>query len=419
MTFLQRLRANIPDLWYERAHSFGRFLWRRFVEDRCFETAAVLAYGTLFAAVPLTAAVLGILSAFPVFEHWRDVLTDFLFTHFVPDAARAVEGYLRQYAESALRLTAVGALVLLLSALLIMKSVEDVFNRIWRVRAPRPIGARFLVYWTTLTLGPILGVASIALSSWLLESPWIAGTGLDTVAGSAAAVLPVSIEVAGLALAYALVPNRPVAWRHALAGALLATLLFEAAKHGMGWYLRQVPSYQQIYGAVALLPIFLIWIYVSWVVILLGASLTASISAFRFQPASQRLPPQVKWLAVLRLLLRFDQAQCEGRILSLQELRECEPAIEDDLLMALLDQLTAAGILRRDEEGSWLLARSAEHVGLDEVYRAAQTPIYLESMPTAGLDDAIGEQVRRQAEGDRDALAPRLRQPLSTLRPPR
>lgn len=417
MRLWRELRERIPELWFERANAFRRFLWRRFVEDRCFETAALLAYGTLFAAVPLTFAVLGILSAFPLFERWNDTLTDFLFTHFVPEAARAVKDYLRQFAEQANRLTAVGALVLLFSALVIMNSVEDAFNRIWRVRESRPGAARFLVYWTTLTLGPILAVASIAMSSWLLQSSWVVGSGLNAVADSLARLLPVLIEITGFSLAYALVPNRPVAWRHALAGGLLATILFEFAKSAMSWYVKQVPSYEQIYGAVALLPIFLIWIYLCWVVVLLGASLTASLSAFRFQPASQRLPPQARWLAALRLLLRFDAAQQRGHSFSLQQLRELEPAIEDDTLMALLDQLTAAGLLHRDEEGSWLLARSAEHILLVEIYRAVETPIYLERLPEMALDDAIGRRVRAQVEGDRAALSPRLQQPLSTLRP--
>ncbi len=417
MSLLRSLRQRIPDLWYERAQSFGLFLWRRFIEDRCFETAAVLAYGTLFAAVPLTAAVLGILSAFPLFERWNDTLTSFLFTHFVPEAARAVEGYLRQFAESATRLTAVGVLVLLFSALLIMKSVEDVFNRIWRVQTPRPGGARFLVYWTTLTLGPILAVASLAVSSWLLESVWVVDTGLYSLVDPLARLLPLLIEIAGFSLAYALVPNRPVAWRHALAGGLLATILFELAKGGMGWYLTQVPSYEQIYGAVALLPIFLIWIFLCWVVVLLGASLVASLSAFRFQPASQRLPRRARWLSALRLMLRFDAAQREGRSLSLDQLRKLEPAIEDDTLMSLVDQLTEAGLLHKDEMGDWLLARSADEMALDEVYLALECPLPLAPLPEVGLDDELGERIREQAEGDREALSLRLKARLATLRP--
>ncbi|MCK7594325.1 YihY family inner membrane protein [Pseudomarimonas salicorniae] len=418
MALLQQLRERIPDLWYERAHAFGRFLWQRFLEDRCFETAAVLSYGTLFAAVPLTAAVLGIVSAFPLFDRWNETLTSFLFTNFVPEAARAVEDYLRQFAESATKLTAVGVLVLLFSALLIMKSVEDVFNRIWRVQTPRPGGARFMVYWTTLTLGPILAVSSIALSSLVLESEWVLDSGLYLIIDSLARLLPLVIEVAAFTLAYALVPNRPVAWRHAFAGGVLASVLFEFAKGSMGWYLKQVPSYEQVYGAVALLPIFLIWIFLCWVVVLLGASMTASLSAFRFQPASQRLPDRARWLAVLRLLLRFDAAQRAGGRFSLQQLRELEPAIEDDTLMDLLDRLTDAGLLHRDEGGGWLLARSADHIQLAEAYRALDYPLPLDKLPSVGLDDAIGRRVREQAEGDRELLSPRLQVSLSTLRPP-
>jgi membrane protein len=419
MRVLVRLREHIPDLWYERANAFGRFLWQRFVEDRCIETAAVLSYGTLFAAVPLTAAVLGIISAFPLFDRWNETLTTFLFTNFVPNAAQAVEGYLRQFAESATRVTAVGVFVLLFSALLIMKSVEDAFNRIWRVQSARPTGARFMVYWTTLTLGPILAVASIALSSLVLESDWVLDSGLYLLIDPLARLLPLFIEVAAFSLAFGLVPNRPVAWRHAIAGGLLTSVLFELAKGGMGWYVAQVPSYEQIYGAVALLPIFLIWIFLCWVVVLLGASMTASLSAFRFQPASQRLPPRARWLALLRLLSRFDAAQRVGGSFTLQQLRELEPAIEDDTLMDLLDRLTDAGLLHRDEQDSWLLARSADQIQLIEAYRGLDYPLPLGPLPEVGLDDEIGERVRAQAEGDRDALSLRLQVALSTLRPDR
>jgi len=412
-----RLGLAIPDHLRERLQAFSRFVWRRFVEDNCFETAAVLAYGTLFALVPLSAAVFGIVSAFPLFEQWNDTLSDWLFTHFVPEAARAVEGYLRQFADSATRLTTVGVLVLLFSALLIMKSVEDVFNRIWRVTTPRPGGARFLVYWTALTLGPLLIVASLALSSWVLSLPWATESGMSAVAERTLRALPLFVELVGFTLAYTLIPNRPVAWRHAFIGGVLATLMFELAKAAMGWYLGQVRSYEQIYGAIALLPIFLIWIYVSWAVVLLGASIVASLSAFRFQPRARRLPPQAEWLAALRLVGRLLEAQREGRGRALQPLRELEPAIEDDTLMRLLDTLTRGGLLQRNEEGEWLLARDPQQTTLADLHAMLGSHLCLAPPSPVGLDDALGQRVRTISEPARLALSPHLQTPIATLLP--
>ena len=409
------LHPHIPDHLRERAQAFSRFVWRRFVEDRCFDTAAVLAYGTLFALVPLIAAVFGIVSAFPLFDAWRETLTDFLFTHFVPGAARAVETYLLQFADQASRLTTVGVLVLLFSALWIMKNVEDVFNRIWRVGTPRPSGARFLVYWTALTLGPLLLVASLALSSWLLQSHWVADSGLSVLSETLLRALPLLVELAGFSLAYGMIPNRPVAWRHAVLGGVLATLLFELAKWGMGWYLRQVPSYEQIYGAVYLLPIFLIWIYLCWVVVLLCASIVASLSAFRFQPVARRLPADVEWLAALRLVARLLQAQRAGAPVGLQALREREPAIEDDTLVRLVERLAAAGFLHRNEAGQWLLLRDPQHTTLADLYAVVAAPLPLREPPAIGMDDAIGRRVLAASEPARQAALPHLHVALATL----
>ena len=399
----------------ERLQAFSQFVWRRFVEDRCFDSAAVLAYGTVFAIVPLSMAVFGILAAFPVFQQWTDTLSDFLFSNFVPGAARAVENYVRQFADSAQQLTTTGLIVLLLSALIIMVSVEDTLNRIWRVSASRSRLSRFMVYWTALTLGPLLVVSSLALSSWLFALPWVAEAPISGHTETLVRLMPFAVELGSFTLAYLLIPNLRVAWRHALAGGILASLLFELAKSGLGWYLRQVPTYQQIYGALAVLPIFLLWIYLSWVVVLLGASIAASLSSFRFQPASERLPPGAEWIAGLRLVSRLLQAQSVGRSLSLEQLRALEPVIDDDTLVCLLDRLTVADILQRNDQGDWLLARNPSALPLQAVHRALGLPITLTLPSGAGTTDAIGRRVLALATQLKQQLSPTLEQPIATL----
>ncbi|HLM52850.1 MAG TPA: YihY family inner membrane protein, partial [Pseudoxanthomonas sp.] len=139
-----------------RAGAFFRFLAKRFLDDRLFQAAAALAYTTVFALVPLAMVVFGVLSAFPVFSEWSGRLSDYVFAHFVPSAARSVAGYIREFSDTAGRLTVAGVIALVISLLITLNSVENTFNRIWRVGPSRPRIGRFLVYWTVLTLGALV-----------------------------------------------------------------------------------------------------------------------------------------------------------------------------------------------------------------------------------------------------------------------
>ncbi|MGQ0800825.1 MAG: YihY family inner membrane protein [Pseudomarimonas sp.] len=415
MRNLHHLRRRIPAHIREPLGAFSRFVWHRYVEDRCFETAGVLAYASVFALVPLSVAIFGIFAAFPVFEAMSTRLTEFLFTNFLPTAARAVEAYLRQFADSAARLTSVGVIALLVSALLMMKSIEDTFNRIWRVSAPRPGLSRVLVYWTVLTLGPILAVSSLALSSYLLSLTIVGNDQELTWGPRLLSVVPLLVELAAFTLAYAIIPNRRVFFRHALAGGVLATILFEVAKRGFAYYLQQVPSYEQIYGTLAVLPIFLIWLYLSWVVILLGASIAASLSAFRYQRKDLLLPRGYEMVGLLRLVGRLHDAQARGAAVSVEALQASEPSLSDDLLMQLLGLLRAGYIVQRNEVGDWLLARDLDGLTVGELIEASGLRIPLTPLVLFGSQDGLGQQVDAILDSLRDPLKCPLERPLSAV----
>jgi len=411
--WLRRLRQRYPrEHWRE----FAGFLWHRFVADRCFESAGALSYTTIFALVPLTAGALGVAAAFPAFQSWTDRLTDFVFANFVPQAARVVESYLRQFADSARGLTSIGAVALLVSALLTMASVEDTFNRIWRVTTPRRRLARFLVYWVALTLGPLLILASLALSSYLFSLPFISGAaqqfGLEEWLLQK---VPLLVEMGTFTLAYMIVPNRVVRIRFALVGGLLATLLFEAAKSGLATYLSYVPSYTQVYGALAAIPIFLIWIYLSWTSVLLGASFAASLGTFRWQPAAQRLPAGQELYALLRLLARFAVAQRSGRGLHGTVLQELEPMFTDDLLQHFLGELEAAQVLQANELGEWLLVRDLNHLDLSELYQRLRLRVPVARLPLPGQEDPIGRAAIAAIERLREPLEQGLKQRVAGI----
>lgn len=385
------------NLWMERLRdrarnvSFGRFLWKRFLDDRLFQAAGSLAYTTVFALVPLAIVVFGVLSAFPMFDRWSEALSDYVFSNFVPSAARAAEGYLKQFSASAGQLTAAGFLALVVSLLITLNSVEQTFNRIWRVASARPQLTRFLVYWTVLTLGALLAAASLAISAKVLSLPLFGTTEGRWLADLGLRLTPVLIEFVCVVLIYRVVPHHTVKWRHAIPGALLAVLMLELVKWGMGLYLGSFQSYQKLYGTVAFVPILLLWIYLSWVSVLLGASLASSIAAFRYQPAAMRLPQGCELYGLLRLLGRFREARQQGRGLDEDQLLLLEPMLTDSLLQQLLEQMEVIGVLRRDERGEWLLARDLDSISLHELYESAQLRIPAAEEYLPMREDSLGQ----------------------------
>jgi membrane protein len=251
--------------------------------------AGELSFTTLLALVPLTTVSVAVLSLFPVFETWMDAIQQFIYGNFVPAAGAAVSEYLAEFAANAGRLTAWGLLFLLVTALLLMATIEHAFNDIWHVAQPRKRIHRFLGYWAVLTLGPILIGLGVSVTSYLLSLPLIAGPA--TPAGLRALVLavaPTAFEVLAFMLMYVVVPNHRVRWRDALLGAIVAAALFELAKRGFGWFVLSFATYRAIYGALAALPVFLIWIYLSWTVVLLGAVVTAALPEWRTTAAPAR-----------------------------------------------------------------------------------------------------------------------------------
>lgn len=398
------LRRWLDRIDRERVQSFARFLWMRFLDDRCFETAGALAYTSLFALVPLSMVVFGVLSAFPVFDAWSVQLTNFVFSNFVPSSARLVEDYLREFAASARTLTLTGVSALLVSLLLTMWSIESTFNRVWRVPTPRPRLLRFLVYWTLLTLGSLLAVASLAITSYLFSLPGLSGVEQLDWGQRLLGYLPNLVEVVVFTFAYWLIPHRSVPFRFALAGGVFATVLFELAKRGFAAYLLGVPSYEQLYGALAVAPIFMIWLYLSWVVVLLGASFAASLSSFRYQPRALQLPAGMEMYGYLRLLGRMNEARRDGQGLHLTDMQRREPMLTDDLLQRMLSGLTALNIVRRAEDGGWLLSRDLDTVSLGELHEGLGLRIPGPMAGLPGFDDPMGRKATRALE--------HLRQPL-------
>ena len=398
-----------------RMGTFARFLAKRFLDDRLFQAAAALAYTTVFALVPLAMVVFGVLSAFPVFSEWSDQLSDYIFSNFVPSAASSVSGYLKQFSASAGKLTVAGVIALVVSLLITLNSVEATFNRIWRVGTTRPQLSRFLVYWTVLTLGALVAAASLAISVRFFALPVFATSGGKVLQTLSLTLAPVLIEFGAIAAIYRVVPHRTIKLRYAVAGALMATILLEIIKWALGIYLGSFNSYQNIYGPVAVLPILLLWIYLGWVAILLGASFASAIAAFRYQPVSMRLPLGYEFYALLRLLGRFDEARAEGRGLHSDQILNLEPILTDSLAQQLLCQLGDINLLRRDEHGEWLLARDLDDMTLAELYEACQLRVPVAEAHLPCHDDMLGIAARNALDELRIPLRVLLKRRVSDL----
>jgi membrane protein len=399
----------------ERVLAFLHFTWKRFLEDRCMQTAGALSYTSVFALVPLTAAVLGILAAFPSFAGWRDQITQWVFENFVPAAGSTVQGYITQFAENASKATAVGVLVLLFSAISLMMSIEDAFNRIWRVQTVRGTSARLLIYWAALTLGPLLLVATLAISSYAFALPFIGVAEAQfSIKARVLAALPFLLVLSVLMAAYVVIPNRAVRIRFAVLGALIAAILFEAAKRGFALYATKYASYQQVYGALAMVPIFIFWIYLSWTIVLFGASITASLSAFDYRRADQLLPRGQEFNGLLRILAHFVTAQRAGKGLHSEALLKAEPFLTDDLLQRYLGDLHRIGLIQRSEVGEWMVVRDLASTDLLEVYEeggyrlpiTAPAAAALSQRPSDKLLDTLGTQIRSALDVPLAALFP-------------
>jgi membrane protein len=355
----------------DRTKSFSRFLWRRFVDDKCFETAGALSYTTLVSLVPLTVAVFAMFSVFPVFAPARDTLVDFMFRNFVPAAGQRVQEALTAFASNASKLTGISILVMLFSAMSMMVSIEDRLNRVWRVKQARGWGSRLLLYWAALSLGPILIVGGIAVTSYVTAMPLLQGAAgqINSIGHPLLSVLPFVVTFSTLWLMYSFIPNCKVSRQDAAIGALLGAVLFEIVRWGFALFVHRAQTYQQIYGALAAVPIFLLWIYLSWVIVIFSASIAASASAFDYHAPKKMLPEGAEFLGLLVVLRHFIDAHRTGDSLDQADVRVREPYLHSNLIAEYFDDLQQADLIQRAEAGGWLLSRSLDSTNLLRVYR--------------------------------------------------
>jgi membrane protein len=340
----------------------------RFVEDDCFNLAASLTYTSLLSLVPLATIALTVASAFPAFRELSLRLHDFLAQNMLPPTvASTVASYVDQFARSAAGLTTVGVAFLAVTAILLMLTIEQAVNAIWRVKHPRPLVFRILVYWGVLTLGPLLIGGSLTITSYLVG----VSLGYAKGAGAASMVLglvPLLLTAIAFTLVYFVVPNRWVQLRHAAIGGLTAALLFELMKRGFAFYIARFPSYTLVYGAFAAVPIFLLWIYLSWLVVLLGAVITATLPDLTFPRFAGTASGSAAFRNALEILRVLILAQSSGRTPRTPMIC-AEARVPREAGEQLLHEMARAGWTARVIGDRWVLACDPDIVTVADVYR--------------------------------------------------
>jgi membrane protein len=365
---------------------FARYVAAKFKQDKCTQMAASLTFDTLLSLVPLITIALTLFSAFPVFADFSAQIKHFLLSNMLPETGgKMISYYVEQFAESASKLTAVGLVFLALTAMLVMVTIDNAFNTIWRVSKPRPIVKRVLVYWAVLTLAPLLIGASLSLTSWLVGLS-IGYTQQAPVFGMVTLkVVPVLLTTLAFSLLFRVMPNRYVPTRHAFIGGAVSATAFEAMNRAFGFFIEHFPTYKLVYGAFASIPIFLFWIYLSWLTILFGALIAASLSHWRYRGAE--LPNNVaQFYFAVRILATMQAGLKTGEVQSLSSLStRVQLAFEE--IETILEKLLGAKIVCQLSETDWVLIRDLEHISLHELSELFLFDI--SSLPSQEGDEGI------------------------------
>ncbi|MGZ5228780.1 MAG: YihY family inner membrane protein [Burkholderiales bacterium] len=390
-----------------RPYDLVRIVMRRFNEDRCMQIASSLTYTSLLSIVPMVTVALTVIAAFPAFGEVTAALQTFILQNLVPASADVIASYTQQFSTNAAKLTAVGIAFLVLTSIMLLLTIDRAFNDIWRVKRPRPVVQRVFVYWTLITVGPVLIGASLTLTSWLVGQAVGFVRGVPGAGVVLLSIVPVVLTSLAFSLLYIAMPNRRIALRDAVLGGVLAGVAFEVMKRSFAFYVAQFPTYTLVYGAFATLPVFLLWIYLSWLVVIFGAVVVASLPEWR-EAAGQRQPvPGSDFFDALHILKIVWQAHQTGQAVTLSELLQAT-TLRIENVESILETMVGSGWVRRTLPNGWVLHRDAATIKVEDVFRlfVFRGDAHLPGREAdADLEAAIHEMGTRMGETMRVSLS--------------
>jgi membrane protein len=349
---------------------FAHYVWVRFFQHNCTQVAASLTFTTLLSLVPFVAIAISVVAAFPAFAEYSAQIKTFVLNTMVPEAAnRVIAVYMQQFADNAVKLTAIGTFFLGVTAVALMLTIDSALNSIWCVPRLRPLLHRVLIYWAVLTIGPLFIGVSLSLTSWLIGISMGLTEDIPLVNVVLLQLVPLALTSVAFSISYLIVPNRQVQLRHGIAGGVTAAVGFEIMKRVFALYISHFPTYQAVYGAFATVPIFLLWVYLSWLMVLLGAVIAASLSSWRFRrwepnPAIQGS----QFLDALRILQALGEALRKGSVETYSSLQKrLDRGFEE--IEPILERLAQANLVRQVKTGGWVQIMDPDEVTVADIYR--------------------------------------------------
>jgi membrane protein len=348
--------------------SFLKLLLTRFKQERCIDMASSLTFTTLLSLVPFITIMLTFISAFPQFSDFGGHVKSLILENMLPETGdMIITQYMEQFTENAAKMTAVGLAVLAVTAMMMIYSIDNAFNKIWRITRQRTVIQRVLVYWAVLTLAPLLMGGSLSMTSWLISTSVGNVNQLSPLMLGMLKMVPFILATLAFTFLFRVVPNRFVPLKHAFIGGAVAAVAFELMSRAFAIYIAHFPTYKLVYGAFASFPIFLLWVYLSWFTVLLGAVLTASLSHWRSKDGMHTLSPEVKLYYSLCILRVMSDGLQKGEIQTLHKLSR-NLLLGFDSLEELLEKMATIKLVQRAMGQSWVMVRAPEHVQAIELY---------------------------------------------------
>jgi membrane protein len=364
---LQSIREIVRQ--FKLLGNFVVLVYRRFKEERCFQLCGSLTFTTLLALVPLITIMATVMTAFPVFDNVVETLKAFVAANLVPNASsKVITVYMQQFADNAARLTALGIVLLAVTAIMMVLTIDRAFNTIWRVKRPRSLIQRVLIYWSVITIGPLLVGGSLSITSWLMSQSMGLGRQAPELMVALLKLGPLVLTSTAFGFLYRTVPNRQVTVLDAVVGGIIAAFAFEGMKNAFGHFITHLASYKLVYGTFASVPIFLMWIYLSWVVIIFAAVITAVLPYWRSGGVALKQAPGAQFVVAVEMLKMLYRAYVDGEVLNLQQLRTAVRLSWEDA-ETILDKLVEAGWVAKLQGNGWVLARDAGGIRLNEIFR--------------------------------------------------
>ena len=376
-----------------KLRALARYALRRAGEDHLPQVASSLTFTTVLSLVPILTVAFALFTAFPMFKSFRADIEGYMFSNLVPGSiSRPILTYLNQFSSNAKGLTAAGLIGLVVTSVMTMLTVENALNAIWRVRHRRPLAQRVLVFWALMTFAPVLIGASLSVSSYLVSISAGYVHKLPFGLGVIVSLVPILLSAIAFAMLYVFVPNTNVERRDAFVAGLIAAAAFEIAKRVFGAYVAHIPTYTAVYGTFATLPIFLTWIYVSWLVTLLGATIASTLPIIRQGYWQRRTFPGSEFFDALGVLLLLYRAREQApRTVAERDIGR-RLQLEADYLVDLLTKLKALhliGKLQQDRgEAHWALLCDAHTTTLRPLYE--RLVLNLPRLPRTALARHLG-----------------------------